>query len=310
MALSWDESKARSRAIVKKREDKKKAERMKKRAPAIKAAQAKKDAQTKKNKLILGPINLGGAYTDIATEKRKGSIIPKKVTKKTKGGEYPVYKKKSASAVGFRQAFAAARKARLAGKNSFTIDGQKFPLNKKGDFKLNNRSYNSMTADDNKKAKAAAAKKSNPVSTTGKYKPVVKPMPKAKTKPKNTTKPMPKAKPMPVYEINSKGVPSKRYSSTVIARSGATPDAKGLAREKAMSNKLDGEMDAFKKRAAKRKKATKRMAGGKVKKENSKSVTYGSVPEFNYKKGGAVKRMSGGKVGTKTNHGTRGCKPY
>ena len=45
-----------------------------------------------------------------------------------------------------------------------------------------------------------------------------------------------------------------RYSSTVIARSGATPNAKGLAREKAMSNKLDGEMDAFKKRAAKRKK--------------------------------------------------------
>ena len=45
-----------------------------------------------------------------------------------------------------------------------------------------------------------------------------------------------------------------RYSSTVIARSGATPNAKGLAREKAMSNELDGEMDAFKKRAAKRKK--------------------------------------------------------
>jgi len=55
---------------------------------------------------------------------------------------------------------------------------------------------------------------------------------------------------------------------------------------------------------------TYRKAGGKVKKENSKSVTYGSVPEFNYKKGGAVKRMSGGKVGTKTNYGTRGCKPY
>jgi len=45
-----------------------------------------------------------------------------------------------------------------------------------------------------------------------------------------------------------------RYSSTVIARSGPTPDAKGLAREKAISNELDGEMDAFKKRAAKRKK--------------------------------------------------------
>jgi len=429
-----------------------------KKSVALKKALAAKKAKNKS--VFLGKANLGGAYTDIATEKKKGSILPKKVTKKTKGGEYPVYKKKSASAVGFRQAFSAARKARLAGKNSFTIDGQKFPLNKKGDFKLNNRSYNSMTADDNKKAKAASVKKSmsslnlkkggtvklkegeglmesirkflgtdkaskakkpktkgflkdSPFKITNKpvgqalKKPVkdkdnlakvapkaigkginavvdfvspkksykvksgdtlsqiakkngltvaalmkanpniknankiglgqvinmlpkgkaanpykgmskdqmtgrgsnviseadkklmkseiaksrkdIKRAPgveapkkankanKAKNPPKKDTK-QKATKPKPVYTLNSKGVPSRSYSSTIIARSGKTPDAKGLAREEAMSKKLDAETAAFKKRAAKRKNATK--------------------------------LMSGGKVGMKTNHGTRGCKPY
>jgi|TARA_R110000787_G_scaffold90916_4_gene191763 hypothetical protein len=47
----------------------------------------------------------------------------------------------------------------------------------------------------------------------------------------------------------------RKYSNTVTARSGPTPDAKGLAREKAVSNDLDGEMAAFKKRAAARKAA-------------------------------------------------------
>ena len=191
---------------------------------------------------------------------------------KAKGGNtFHTFSKGSDSAKAFNKAFGAAKKARKAGETSMVVDGKKYPVSKTGNFRWNGRQYNSM--DPVKKATGGTTyRKAGGKVTLAKA--------------------------------------PARYSSTVIARSGATPDAKGLAREKAMSNKLDGEMDAFKKRAAKRKKATKRMAGGKVKKENSKSVTYGSVPEFNYKKGGAVKRMSGGKVGTKTNHGTRGCKPY
>ena len=42
---------------------------------------------------------------------------------KTKGGEYGVYKKKSAAAGSFRSAFA---KARAAGKKTFTWDGKKY----------------------------------------------------------------------------------------------------------------------------------------------------------------------------------------
>lgn len=191
---------------------------------------------------------------------------------KAKGGNtFHTFSKGSDSAKAFNKAFGAAKKARKAGETSMVVDGKKYPVSKTGNFRWNGRQYNSM--DPVKKATGGTTYRKDGGKVT---------LAKAPA----------------------------RYSSTVIARSGATPDAKGLAREKAMSNKLDGEMDAFKKRAAKRKKATKRMAGGKVKKENSKSVTYGSVPEFNYKKGGAVKRMSGGKVGTKTNHGTRGCKPY
>tara|TARA_R110000787_G_scaffold87662_4_gene186648 strand:+ start:31 stop:846 length:816 start_codon:yes stop_codon:yes gene_type:complete len=242
------------------------------------AASKKLKPKDKQKSAFLGKLKLGGASTDIATEKRKGSIIPKKVTVKTKGGEYPVYKKKSSSAVGFRQAFAAARKARLAGKNSFTIDGQKFPLNKKGDFKLNNRLYNSMTADDNKKAAAKKASPKKPVKAK-----VIPKVVAAKEVIPKVIKPKSEAQVMALrraddeknYYKKSAGVEPRikdrtkavvgvkksapaRYSSTVIARSGETPDAKGLAREKAMSNKLDGEMDAFRKRAAKRK------SGGRI----------------------------------------------
>ena len=42
---------------------------------------------------------------------------------KTKGGEYGIYKKKSAAAGSFRSAFA---KARAAGKKTFTWDGKKY----------------------------------------------------------------------------------------------------------------------------------------------------------------------------------------
>ena len=42
---------------------------------------------------------------------------------KTKGGEYGVYKKKSAAAGSFRSAFA---KARAAGKKTFTWDGKRY----------------------------------------------------------------------------------------------------------------------------------------------------------------------------------------
>ena len=42
---------------------------------------------------------------------------------KTKGGEYGIYKKKSAAAGSFRSAFA---KARAAGKKTFTWDGKRY----------------------------------------------------------------------------------------------------------------------------------------------------------------------------------------
>jgi histone H1/5 len=44
-------------------------------------------------------------------------------TVKTKGGDYPVYAKKSDKAASFRKAFAAARKS---GKKTFTWDGRKY----------------------------------------------------------------------------------------------------------------------------------------------------------------------------------------
>lgn len=43
--------------------------------------------------------------------------------KKTKGGNFPVYKKKSAAAGSFRSAFATARKA---GKKTFTWNGKRY----------------------------------------------------------------------------------------------------------------------------------------------------------------------------------------
>jgi hypothetical protein len=48
--------------------------------------------------------------------------VPKKVVK-TKGGNYPVYGKKSSSAKGFRSAFRAAR---ASGKKIFTWRGRKY----------------------------------------------------------------------------------------------------------------------------------------------------------------------------------------
>ena len=82
----------------------------------------------------------------------------------SKGGrEYAIFKKDSSSAGTFRGAFAAARKARMSGGDSYTYKGKTYPINKKGNFRFNGRQYNSFTADDNKKAAAEKASPKKPV---------------------------------------------------------------------------------------------------------------------------------------------------
>tara|TARA_R110000772_G_scaffold127097_5_gene234223 strand:- start:1099 stop:1731 length:633 start_codon:yes stop_codon:yes gene_type:complete len=82
----------------------------------------------------------------------------------SKGGrEYAIFKKDSSSAGTFRGAFAAARKARMSGGDSYTYKGKTYPINKKGNFRFNGRQYNSFTADDNKKAAAEKASSKKPV---------------------------------------------------------------------------------------------------------------------------------------------------
>ena len=82
-----------------------------------------------------------------AKAKRKAAKAKKKAAKKpvsvvkTKGGDYPVYKKESKKAESFRSKFAKSRKA---GKKTFTWKG---------------KSYSTKTADDVKKEKAAKAPK-------------------------------------------------------------------------------------------------------------------------------------------------------
>ena len=75
-----------------------------------------------------------------ARKKAKAAKKPVSVVK-TKGGDYPVYKKESKKAESFRSKFAKSRKA---GKKTFTWKG---------------KSYSTKTADDVKKEKATKAPK-------------------------------------------------------------------------------------------------------------------------------------------------------
>ena len=63
------------------------------------------------------------ASTSKKPVKKVGPLSPKRGVKRTKGGDYPIYKKKSAEAGSFRHAFAAARKT---GKKTFTWRGRKY----------------------------------------------------------------------------------------------------------------------------------------------------------------------------------------
>jgi len=63
------------------------------------------------------------------TGSKKTADKPVRVVK-TKGGDYPVYKKKSASAGSFRQAFRAARNS---GQKIFTWRGRKYTSKVKGE---------------------------------------------------------------------------------------------------------------------------------------------------------------------------------
>lgn len=96
-----------------------------------------KGTQTKKSKVLKFKISKPKKSAKVTKKVEAVYAVPprpkkstaKKVTKKapstikTKGGEYPVYKKKSKSAQNFRSAFAAAKKA---GKKTFTWQGRKY----------------------------------------------------------------------------------------------------------------------------------------------------------------------------------------
>ena len=90
--------------------------------------QPKTKAKVKVTKKITGqpkkvtkPVTATYAITGQPSVKKVTKKVPKVV--KTKGGEYPVYKKKTKAATGFRAAFAVARKA---GKKIFTWQGRKY----------------------------------------------------------------------------------------------------------------------------------------------------------------------------------------
>ena len=72
------------------------------------------------------------------------------------------------------------------------------------------------------------------------------------------------------------------FENNVYARSGPTPDAAGLAREKAISAELDKEMAGFKKRAAERKRLARAKKaglkkGGQIKRKAGCSKGYGKA---------------------------------
>ena len=93
--------------------------------PRAKAA-AKRKAAAPKKATTTGRATSGNIISDTNTNPR-AVMLSKKRDKvgsvKPKGGEYGIYKKKSAAAGSFRSAFA---KARAAGKKTFTWDGKRY----------------------------------------------------------------------------------------------------------------------------------------------------------------------------------------
>ena len=85
------------------------------------AGTAPKTTRNRTGKVMAGATAASVAIP-MASSVIKGGDKPVR-TVKTKGGDYPVYKKSSDKAASFRKAFAAARKS---GKKTFTWDGRKY----------------------------------------------------------------------------------------------------------------------------------------------------------------------------------------
>jgi len=81
--------------------------------------------------------------------------------KKTKGGDYPVYKKSSAEAGSFRSAYSMARKAKAAGKN-VKGGGNAFSYNAKTNvFTWKGKKYKAESAGEKTKREAASKARKN-----------------------------------------------------------------------------------------------------------------------------------------------------
>ena len=91
-------------------------------------------------------------------------------------------------------------------------------------------------------------------------------------------------------------------TSSTTARSGPTPNAEGLAREKKISNELDADMAAFKKRAA----ARKAKKAGKAKEPGKSNMAGGMIKKKMMGGGKVMGYKHGGKHGGKTSM-PRGC---
>lgn len=85
------------------------------------AGTAPKTTRNRTGKVMAGATAASVAIP-MASSVIKGGDKPVR-TVKTKGGDYPVYKKSSDKAASFRKAFATARKS---GKKTFTWDGRKY----------------------------------------------------------------------------------------------------------------------------------------------------------------------------------------
>lgn len=90
-------------------------------AASRRAGTAPKTTRNRTGKVMAGATAASVAIP-MASSVIKGGDKPVR-TVKTKGGNYPVYAKKSDKAASFRKAFAAARKS---GKKTFTWDGRKY----------------------------------------------------------------------------------------------------------------------------------------------------------------------------------------
>ena len=93
--------------------------------PRAKAA-AKRKAAAPKKAPATGRATSGNIISHTKTNPRAVMLSKKRYkvgSVKTKGGEYGIFKKKSAAAGSFRSAFA---KARAAGKKTFTWDGKRY----------------------------------------------------------------------------------------------------------------------------------------------------------------------------------------